>query len=283
MSVSSLLSIGSRAMTASYAALQVTGNNIANANTDGYSRQSVELETGGGQYTGSGFFGKGVDVATVTRAHSDFLTREAATSRAVAAADAARSGQLEQLDAVFRTGEAGIGYAAATAFNAFVDVANRPQDDSARRVALARIGDLAARFRNASDQLDSIQAGVTLDVKTAVTSVNALTARIADLNRQIADIRGTGHAPNDLLDQRDSALSELSQYVQVSTVTSPKMVSLVVSCANKATNDAKRRPVMKIIQKILRRISPSFNDVYRYIVDGNRRLKLCDQLTQSLR
>jgi flagellar hook-associated protein 1 FlgK len=218
MSVSSLLSIGSRAMTASYAALQVTGNNIANASTDGYSRQSVELETGGGQYTGSGFFGKGVDVATVTRAHSDFLTREAATSRAVAAADAARSGQLEQLDAVFRTGEAGIGYAAATAFNAFVDVANKPQDDSARRVALARIGDLAARFRDASDQLDSIQGGVTLDVKTAITSVNALTARIADLNRQIADIRGTGHAPNDLLDQRDSALSELSQYVQVSTV-----------------------------------------------------------------
>jgi len=218
MSVSSLLSIGSRAMTASYAALQVTGNNIANANTDGYSRQSVELETGGGQFSGSGFFGKGVDVATVTRAHSDYLTREAATSRAVASADAARSGQLEQLDAVFRTGEAGIGYAAATAFNAFVDVANRPQDDSARRVALARVGDLAALFRNASDQLDRIQGGVTLDVKTAVAAVNGLTTRIADLNRQIADLRGTGHAPNDLLDQRDTAINDLSQYLQVSTV-----------------------------------------------------------------
>ena len=124
-------------MTANYAALQTAGNNVANANTAGYSRQTVELATAFSQQTGSGFFGKGVDVATVTRAHSDYLTREAATSRAVASADAARSGQLEQLDAVFRTGEAGIGYAAATAFNAFVDVANRPQDDSARRVALA--------------------------------------------------------------------------------------------------------------------------------------------------
>ena len=88
MSISSLLSIGSRAMTANYAALQVTGNNVANANTAGYSRQSVELATAFSQQTGSGFFGKGVDVATVSRAHSDFLTREAATTASLAAADA---------------------------------------------------------------------------------------------------------------------------------------------------------------------------------------------------
>ena len=112
MGASSLLSIGQSAMAASYAALQTTGNNIANANTPGYSRQQVALQTLNGQYTGSGFFGKGVDVATVTRAHSDFLTREAATSQAVASADQARSDQLQALEAVFPTGQAGIGYAA---------------------------------------------------------------------------------------------------------------------------------------------------------------------------
>jgi flagellar hook-associated protein 1 FlgK len=218
MGASALLSIGQRAMTASYAALQVTGNNIANANTAGYSRQQVDLQTLAGQYTGSGFFGKGVDVATVTRAHSDFLTREAATSRSVAAGDQARSDQLAQLEAVFPTGESGIGYAAATAFNAFVDVANKPQDDSARRVALARLGDLTSQFRSASDQLDQLQAGVAVDLKAAVSSVNALTKKIADLNFQIANVQGTGHTPNDLLDQRDSAINDLSQYLQVSTV-----------------------------------------------------------------
>src|SRR5450755_1365537 len=218
MSVASLLSIGSRAMTANYAALQVTGNNIANSNTAGYSRQSVELETAGGQFSGSGFFGKGVNVATVTRAHSDFLTREAATSSSIAASDAARSDQLQQLESVFPTGAAGIGYAAATAFSAFADVASNPQDASARQVALARVGDLAAQFRSASDQLDSLQSGVTVDLKTAVKSVNTLTQQIADLNRQIANAKGTGHDPNDLLDQRDSAINDLSQYVQVTTV-----------------------------------------------------------------
>jgi flagellar hook-associated protein 1 FlgK len=218
MGASSLLSIGQSAMAASYAALQTTGNNIANANTPGYSRQQVALQTLNGQYTGSGFFGKGVDVATVTRAHSDFLTREAATSRSVASGDQARSDQLAQLESVFQTGQGGIGYTAATAFDAFVDVANKPQDDSARQVALARLGDLTSQFRSASDQLDQLQSGVTVDVKAAVASVNALTQKIANLNFQIANAQGTGHTPNDLLDQRDSAINDLSQYMQVSTV-----------------------------------------------------------------
>ncbi len=218
MSAFSLLSLGSRAMTANYAALQVTGNNIANANTAGYSRQHVELATAVSQQTGSGFYGKGVEVATVTRAHSDFLTREAALTQSLAAADSTRADQLSQLEQVFQTGEAGLGYAAQTMFNAFVDVGNRPQDASARQVALARVGDLASRFRTASDQIDSLQAGVAQGLRTSVASINSLTARIADLNTRIVRTQGTGHAPNEVLDQRDTAIDELSQLVQVTTV-----------------------------------------------------------------
>jgi flagellar hook-associated protein 1 FlgK len=218
MSVSSLLSIGARAMTANYAALQVTGNNVANSNTVGYSRQSAEFATSFSQQTASGFFGRGVDVATVTRAHSDFLTHEAATTASLAAADQTRSTQLQQLEKVFPTGEAGLGYAAQQVYNAFVDVSNKPQDASARQVALARVGDLAAQFRSASDQIDSLQAGVTQDLKTSVASINSLSARIADLNNRIANVKGTGHEPNDLLDQRDTAIGDLSQIAQVTTV-----------------------------------------------------------------
>ena len=218
MTISSLLSIGSRAMSASYAQLTVTGNNIANANTAGYSRQSVELETAFSQQTGNGFFGKGVNVATVTRAHSDFLVREAATAGSLAAGDAARSSQLSQLENVFQLGEAGLGYAAQQMFNSFVDVANKPQDSSARQAALAAVGELASRFTTASGQLDSLQTGVTDQLKSAVGSINSLTTQIADLNRQIASVKGTGHEPNDLLDQRDQAIGQLSQFVQVTTL-----------------------------------------------------------------
>jgi flagellar hook-associated protein 1 FlgK len=218
MAVSTLLNIGSRAMSASYAALQVTGNNIANANTPGYSRQKVELQTSFSQQTGAGFFGKGVDVATVTRSHDAFLTREAALTASIAAADRTRSTQLQYLEQVFKTGEAGIGYAAQQMFNAFVDVGNAPQDAAARQVALARVGDLAARFRNASEQIDSLQGGIAQELRTSVASINSLSTRIADLNRRIAGVQGTGHTPNELLDQRDAAIGELSQLVQVTTV-----------------------------------------------------------------
>jgi flagellar hook-associated protein 1 FlgK len=220
MTISSLLNIGQRALTANYAALQVTGNNVANANTPGYSRQSVELATAFSQQTGAGFFGKGVDVTTVSRAHDQFLTREAATSASLAAADEARSSQLQRLETVFRTGEDGIGHSAQQLFNAFVDVSNKPQDSAARQVVLARVGDLAARFRAASDQIDSQQAGIAQDLRIAVQSINALTARIASLNRSIANAQGTGHAPNDLLDQRDTAIADLSKIAQVTTVAS---------------------------------------------------------------
>jgi flagellar hook-associated protein 1 FlgK len=218
MGSSALMSLGMRAMNANYAALQATGNNIANANTVGYSRQTAEFETAGGQFTGAGFFGKGVNVATITRAHDEFLTREAATTRALAAADTARSSQLQQLEKVFAMGESGLGYAAQQLYSAFVDVANRPQDASARQVVLGRANELAARFRSAGEQIDSIQAGVTQELKSNIASINMLSSRIADLNNKIAMMKGAGHTPNDLMDQRDQAVNDLSQYIQVSTI-----------------------------------------------------------------
>src|SRR5438105_2243646 len=218
MSGSALMGIGTKALFANYAALQTTGNNIANANTKGYSRQSVELESSGGQFSGAGFFGKGVDVTTVTRAHSEFLTREAASSSSLAAADQTRSDQLQQLEKVFESGEQGVGYAAGQFLNAFVDVANQPQDSSARQVVLSRASELASRFRHASDQLDAIQAGVPADLKTSITAVNTLAQKVAEINTQITAALGSGHQPNDLLDQRDRLVSEISGYVQVTTI-----------------------------------------------------------------
>jgi flagellar hook-associated protein 1 FlgK len=216
--MSALMNIGTRAMFANYAALQTTGSNIANANTAGYSRQQVELATAQGQSTGAGFFGRGVTVQTVSRAEDAFLTREAAVSRAGAAQDSARLDQLQRLEKVFPPGEQGLGYSAGQLLNAFVDVANRPQDISARQVVLARAEELASRFRDASTKLDTLQSGVSEDVRNSVATVNELARKVASLNQQIAAAQGTGNAPNDLLDQRDQLVSEISEQIQVTTV-----------------------------------------------------------------
>ena len=220
MGTGALMSIGTRAMFANYSMLQTTSNNIANANTPGYSRQYAELATAGGQLSGSGFFGKGVDVATVTRAHSEFLTREVATTTALASADAARAAQLKQLENVFDTGEAGVGYAAGQFLNAFVNVAAKPQDSSARQVALSRADELATRFRAAGEQIDALQSGTTLALKTSAKQVTELAQKVADVNEKIVGSIGSGHQPNDLLDQRDQLVREISKIVQVTTIPS---------------------------------------------------------------
>lgn len=218
MSASSLFSIGTRAMFANYAALQTSGHNIANANVEGYSRQRAELATALSQFTGAGFFGKGVDVATVARAHNEFLTREAAGTRATAAADTARLEQLLRLEAVFAPGEQGLGYATGGFLNAMVDLASRPADAATREVALSRAQEMAARYAAAGAQLDVLQNGVTQELDLAVNEVNSLAARIAQVNDQIARANGTGHTPNDLLDQRDQLVHQMSQLVQVTTI-----------------------------------------------------------------
>ena len=218
MSAGSLFSIGTRAMFANYAALQTTGHNIANASVEGYSRQRVELETSRGQFTGAGFFGKGVDVATVTRLHNEFLTREAAGAASVASGDATRAAQLARLEEVFQPGEAGLGYVTNALFNAMTDLASQPGDASTREVVLSRAQDMAARFASAGAQLDVLQSGVEQDLTVQVAQVNSLAGRIAQVNEQIARVQGFGQPPNDLLDQRDQLIRELSGLVQVTTL-----------------------------------------------------------------
>jgi flagellar hook-associated protein 1 FlgK len=218
MAASALMSLGVRAMFANYAGLQTSGHNIANAGVDGYSRQQVELQTALGQFTGSGFIGKGVDVKSITRVYDQFLTREAMTSQSQSQFDATRLDRLQQLESVFAGGDDGIGQATGALLNAMVDVASRPQDLAARSVVLGQAGEVASRFSSAASQLDDIQGGVTQDLQASVSHVNEVATQIASVNDRIAAAQGAGQPPNDLLDLRDRLLSDLSGYVQVTTV-----------------------------------------------------------------
>ena len=215
MSTTSLMNVGTRAMFAAQAQLQTTGHNISNANVAGYSRQETVLTTAPGSYTGAGYFGRGVTVQTVTRAVDGFLTDQVAQTRAQASADSTRLDLLNRLEGSFGNGEAGLGYAATQVFNAFSDVANSPADPSARQVVLARSEELASRFRASAQEIESLQSATVLDVRNTVDTVNSLATQIAALNDRIAGMRGNGQAPNDLYDQRDQFISELSSHVQV--------------------------------------------------------------------
>jgi len=210
----SALNIGSRALTANLSALQVIGHNIANVNTEGYSRQNVTMKVSGYQQYANGFFGKGVEVGTVTRSHDAYLTREAQTTRSVASADAVRLARLEQLEAAFPMGEDGIGESLNSMLNAWADVASSPSNQTARLVVIARADELAARLRDTAGQLDILRESTQLQVKGTVDNVNRLAADLAKVNQRLTEVMGSPNTPNDLLDQRDQILSELSKHVQ---------------------------------------------------------------------
>ena len=218
MSGSSLMSLGIRAMSANFAALQTTGNNIANANVAGYSRQQVELSTAPGQFTGSGYFGRGVNVDTVSRSHDALLAREALGARSLSAMDSARLSQLNRLELVFKPGESGLGHAVNQFLNSMVDVSSRPGDGSARQVVLARAGEMTARFNAAGAAIRELQAGVTSDIRAAVAETNALTQGIAQANQRIAAVQGLGQPANDLLDERDRLIARLGEKFQLSQI-----------------------------------------------------------------
>ena len=212
------LNIGSRALNANLSALQVIGHNIANVNTDGYSRQSVQMISSGYQTLGGNYFGRGVELGTVERTHNTYLTREAQLTAAVAAADKERLQRLQQLETLFPTGEKGLGATVNDMLNAWGDVASAPTNLSARVVALSRGEELAARLSDTASQIDALAYNGRQQAQSSVESVNRLAQDIARINQQIIENQGSVGQPNDLLDQRDALIDELSQYVQTTTL-----------------------------------------------------------------
>ncbi|MDB5829328.1 MAG: flagellar biosynthesis protein FlgK [Variovorax sp.] len=214
----SLLNVGARALLANQIALQTTGNNIANANTVGYSRQTAVMSQVPGQYTGSGYIGKGVEVSTIERAHSDFLTKQATLAASVSSMDSTRANQLASLEDIFTGGASGLGASVTDMLNSLSDVASTPGDITARNVVLTRADEMAARFNDAQSRLDDLQQGVKSQLGDAVKTFKALATRVAALNEQIARAQGGCQTPNDLLDQREQAMRDLNQQVQTTTV-----------------------------------------------------------------
>ena len=213
-----ILTIGTQALQANLLALQTAGNNIANANTQGYSRQQVIMQAVEGQFTGAGYIGKGVSVDTIRRSFDEFLTRQSALSGSTQASDTIRADFLSQLGQVFAGGKEGLGAAINDMMNAFSDVASSPTDLTARTVLLTRVEEAARRMRTEPLSLDEIQNGVNLQLAENIDTVNTLAQNIADVNVQISRASGTGQPPNDLLDRRDQLIRDLNKLMQTSQV-----------------------------------------------------------------
>lgn len=201
-------------------ALATTSHNIANANTDGYSRQRVELGTRVANQSGAGVIGSGVQVTAIRRSYDQFATEQMRSNTSGLAREQTFATMATQVESVVSDQTTGVNAALSRFFNAVQDVATDPSSLSARRVMLSEGEALSSRFRDIDSQLGSIDQDVNARLRASVTEINGYAQRIAELNQAIASATGGmgGAMPNDLMDARDQALLGLNQLVKVTTV-----------------------------------------------------------------
>jgi len=213
-----ILNVGTQALQANSVALQTIGNNIANANTAGYSRQNVTMTAAPGQYTGGGYIGQGVSLETIKRNYDAFLGSQATLANSVSSSDTTRATQMQSLQNLLPGGTSGVGQSISDMFNSFADVASTPTDLTARTVALTNVNETAARISQLSASLDELQAGIVQPLKQDVNNINTIAGNIAQVNGDISRAMGNGQPPNDLLDKRDKLIADLNKLIQTTQI-----------------------------------------------------------------
>ncbi|NSX16792.1 flagellar hook-associated protein FlgK [Cupriavidus taiwanensis] len=216
----SLFSIGLSGLNTAQNALTTTGHNFANSATEGYSRQNTIVASAGGQYTSQGFYGFGSNTTTVIRVYDEFLTGQLRGATSTSASLAMYSDQISQIDNLLADQKGGLAPLMQKFFAAVQAVADTPADPAARQGMLSAGQALVGQVRSASNYFKQLQSGVNEQVGTAVTQVNAYTKQIANLNQEITRLKAAsgGQPPNDLLDQRDQAVAELTKLVGAKVV-----------------------------------------------------------------
>jgi len=219
--LSDIFQISVSALQAFQTAINTTSNNIANASTPGFDVETTNLTEAVPQPDGTSTVGSGVDVSGVSRAFSQTAANQLNTSQSTLSQLTEMQNFSSQIDNLFGTNLGGVSTAIQTFFSAASTVANDPASTASRQALLSDAQGVASSFQSAGGQLNSLNASVNSQITSDVTQINSISSAIAALNSQIATATGQngGQAPNELLDQRDQQISNLSQLVGVSTTT----------------------------------------------------------------
>ncbi|MFT6733164.1 MAG: flagellar hook-associated protein 1 FlgK [Polaribacter sp.] len=199
------------------AALNTTAHNIANANTEGYSRQRVDLTTSNPEFIGGNYFGSGVEVSQVRRVFEQTHQLEIQSATANFMRLDMYLSQAGRVDGMLADSENGLNNAIQNFFTAIQGVANDPASIASRQVMLDQAGGLVSRFDSIHNQLEAQTTQVNASIDSVAKEITAIGQSIAELNQQIAG--SGGNPPPDLLDQRDLAVTRLSELVSVQTTT----------------------------------------------------------------
>jgi flagellar hook-associated protein 1 FlgK len=200
-------------------ALATTGHNIANVDTEGYSRQKVDFATRTPSQSGSLTLGSGVKVSSVSRVYDSFNVDQLRNSQAAFSQADSYLQLASQVDNALADADLGLSASLSRFYNSLQDVADNPSSIPARQLMLAESESLGDRFASLSSQMDSLEREVSSRVRVSVNDINDISTQVAELNLMISKAQGQfGTEANDLLDQRDQALLSLNELIGTSSV-----------------------------------------------------------------
>jgi flagellar hook-associated protein 1 FlgK len=216
-----MLSTAVSGLMAFQTALDTTSNNISNVDTAGYNRQVTNFATATPTQTSTGDIGNGVQVTGVVNEYSAFLAAQTNSATSGYYQFNTLSSLASSIDNMLGSSSTGLSATLQSFSSSVQTLANDPSSTSSRQAVLTQAQSLISQFQSYQSTLDSLQQQVTTRVSSEASTITSLGQQIAGLNTQIvaAEHNGTGQAPNELLDQQQQLISQLSQHVNVTTST----------------------------------------------------------------
>jgi len=222
------LETSKRSLFTQQAAINTVGHNIANANTRGYSRQVVSMTAarpieayGLTRSTIPGQLGTGVEFTDIRRIRTSFLDDQYRNQNKLVGTYSIQADTLDKLEAIINEpSDSGIRTVLEQFWNAWSDLSKDPENVTGRKIVRESALALIDAFNSISRQLDDLSADLTTNIEVKATEINTIIGTIASLNTEIRRIEGLGDKANDLRDQRDLLVDDLSRIANVSVIES---------------------------------------------------------------
>ena len=214
----SLLNIGMSGLSAGHNSLVTTGNNIANVDTAGYSRQQSVQSTKGSIQYGNVFIGTGTTLADVRRVYNSYLDSQLRTATSLNSEASSYNAQATPLDATLSDSNTGLTGVLQKFFTSMQGVSTSATDDTSRQSVLTGAQALSARFNSIAKQLNDQNTNLNGSLGDMADQVNKLSSTIATLNQKISELSTGTNQPNDLMDSRNEAVRQLSELVGTQVV-----------------------------------------------------------------
>ena len=241
--MSDLLSIGSSGVTAYQRALATVSNNIANVNTDGYTRQDVSLAANQPRQLGGSYLGTGARFDSVQRQYDAFVESNLRNSNSDLQSQKPLLSYVNRLIDVMGDESIGLTTAMNRFFESARDLSSDPASVVSRSIFLRDADGLAARFRQLAGQFETLDNETRQSVETDVGQINALTSQLALINKQLTKHTTVASQPSELLDQRDLLLRKLSGLVEITTEFEPNGTVAVSLDQSILVSQNKSRPI----------------------------------------